>query len=239
MSRIAITGANGFVGGALLKKLNELSKWSILAITRKPYDASLDYCNVSSLVIPDLAQIKQFEDHLIGVDVLVHAAARVHVMKDAAENPLLEFRRVNCSNTLALAAAAAKCGVKRFVFISSVKVNGEESLRYHPITEADIASPLDPYGISKYEAEQKLFELAEETGMEVVVVRPPLVYGPGVKANFRAMMNWLYRRLPLPLGAIDNRRSLVGLDNLVDMLITCLEHPEAANQVFLVSDGED
>ena len=239
MNRIAITGANGFVGKALINKLSESHQLSILAISRKPYDISNHNSDINSLVIPDFSEATQFEKCLVGVDVVVHAAARVHVMNDAVEEPLTEFRNVNCRNTLTLAAAAAKNGVKRFVFISSVKVNGEISALGHPLTEEDIVGPVEPYGISKYEAEQELFKLASATGMEVVVIRPPLVYGPGVKANFKSMMTWLNNGMPLPLGAIHNKRSLVGLENLVDFIVTCLTHPAATNQVFLVSDGED
>lgn len=170
---------------------------------------------------------------------MVHAAARVHVMDDRASDPLAEFRRINVQGTLNLARQAAAAGVRRFVFISSIKVNGEATKLGIPFSADDIPAPLDPYGVSKMEAEQGLREIAAQTGMEVVIIRPPLVYGPGVKANFRAMMHWLTRGVPLPLGAIHNRRSLVALDNLVDLIVSCLDHPAAANQTFLVSDGED
>jgi UDP-glucose 4-epimerase len=160
-------------------------------------------------------------------------------MHDTAADPLTAFRAVNVEGTLNLARQAAAAGVKRFVFVSSVKVNGEATLPGQPFTADDAPAPLDAYGISKMEAEQALREIALQTGMEVVIIRPPLVYGPGVKANFAAMMRWLQRGVPLPLGAIHNQRSLVALDNLVDLIVTCLTHPAAANQTFLVSDGED
>jgi UDP-glucose 4-epimerase len=176
---------------------------------------------------------------LVGITTVVHLAARVHVMRDTEAYPLAAFRVVNVVETLSLARQAAAAGVRRFVFISSVKVNGETTQPGHPFTADDAPAPLDPYGISKMEAEQGLRQIAAETGMEVVIIRPPLVYGPGVKANFSAMMRWLQRGVPLPLGAIDNQRSLVALDNLVDLIITCISHPAAANQTFLVSDGED
>ena len=170
----------------------------------------------------------------------MHLAARVHVMNDKSSDPLAEFRRVNVEGTAALARQAAVAGVRRFVFLSSVKVNGEFTKPGHPFTADDVPSPEDPYGVSKHEAEQLLRKIAIETGMEVVIIRPPLVYGPGVKANFESMMRWLARGVPLPLAAVtQNRRSLVALNNLVDLIVTCLNHPAAANQTFLVSDGED
>jgi nucleoside-diphosphate-sugar epimerase len=161
-------------------------------------------------------------------------------MQDASADPLTEFRKVNVAGTENLARQAAKAGVKRFVFLSSIKVNGEFTEAGQPFTADDVPAPEDPYGISKHEAERLLRQVAAETGMEVVVIRPPLVYGPGVKANFESMMRWLVRGVPLPLAAVtENRRSLVALDNLVDLIVTCLNHSAAANQIFLVSDGED
>jgi len=160
-------------------------------------------------------------------------------MNDDTADPLREFRRINVDGTLQLARQAAEAGVKRFVFISSIKVNGESTVPGQPFTAAQAPAPIDPYGVSKWEAEQQLRKLSAETGMEVVIIRPALVYGPGVKANFLNMMKWLYKGVPLPLGAIHNKRSLVALDNLVDLIVTCIDHPRAANQTFLVSDGED
>ncbi|AEY02316.1 NAD-dependent epimerase/dehydratase [Oceanimonas sp. GK1] len=160
-------------------------------------------------------------------------------MKDEVADPLAEYRKVNVEGTLNLARQAAVAGLKRFIFISSIKVNGEQTLLGKPFTADDAAAPEDAYGMSKWEAEQGLRQLAAETGMEVVIIRPPLVYGPGVKGNFASMIKLVEKGLPLPLGAIHNRRSLVALDNLVDLIITCIDHPGAANQVFLAGDGED
>jgi UDP-glucose 4-epimerase len=161
-------------------------------------------------------------------------------MQDTATDPLADFRRVNVQGTLNLARQAAATGVRRFVFISSIKVNGETTDLGYPFTADDVPAPLDdPYGVSKMEAEQGLRQIAAETGMEVVIIRPPLVYGPGVKANFAALMRAVQRGWPLPLGMVHNQRSLVGLDNLVDFIVTCITHPQAANQTFLVSDGKD
>ena len=177
---------------------------------------------------------------LQGVDAVVHCAARVHVMQDDATDPLQAYREVNVKGALNLASQAAQAGVRRFVFVSSIKVNGEFTEVGKLFTADDIPAPEDPYGVSKYEAEKLLRQIAAETGMEVVIIRPPLVYGPGVKANFESMMRWLARGLPLPLAALtNNRRSLVALDNLVDLIVKCLNHPAAANETFLVSDGED
>ncbi len=196
----------------------------------------------------DLGEIEDegaIKDAFGGVEVVVHAAARVHMMQDRSADPLAEFRKLNRDATLALAVLAADAGVKRFVFLSSVKVNGEETFprgRAAVFKPDDAFMPTDPYGLSKYEAEQGLLALAKETGMEVVIIRPPLVYGPGVKANFASMINWLRRGVPLPLGAIHNKRSFVALDNLVSFIALCADRsrsPKAANQVFLISDGED
>jgi nucleoside-diphosphate-sugar epimerase len=173
------------------------------------------------------------------VRVIFHVAGRAHVTGERSADPLGEYRRINVAASLDLARRAAISGVRRFVFVSSVKVNGESTLPGRAFTPTDVAEPSDAYGTSKWEAELGLREIAAETGMEIVIIRSPLVYGPGVKANFRAMMRWLYRGIPLPLAAIHNLRSLVALDNLVDLLVTCADHPDAANQTFLVSDGED
>ena len=177
---------------------------------------------------------------LRNVEQVVHLAARVHVMNDKSLDPLAEFRRVNVEGTANLARQAAAAGVRRFVFLSSIKVNGEFTELGQPFTADDVSAPEDPYGVSKLEAEQFLRQIAAETGMEVVIIRSPLVYGPGVKANFESMIRWLVCGLPLPLAAVtENRRSLVALDNLIDLIVTCLNHLAAANHTFLVSDGED
>jgi nucleoside-diphosphate-sugar epimerase len=161
-------------------------------------------------------------------------------MNDKSSDPLSEFRRVNVAGTANFARQAAAAGVKRFVYLSSIKVNGEFTTAGQPFTADDVPAPEDPYGVSKHEAEQLLRQIAVETGMEVVIIRPLLVYGPGVKANFESMMRWLARGVPLPLAAVtQNRRSLVAQDNLVDLILSCLHHPAAANQTFLVSDGDD
>ncbi len=191
------------------------------------------------VVVGNLGGDTDWSAALKGIEIIVHLAARVHVMNDSVSDPLAEFRRVNVEGTLNLAQQAVSGGVKRFVFISSIKVNGGNTLLNQPYFADDTPAPVDPYGISKYEAEEGLHSLAMETGLEVVIIRPPLVYGPGVKVNFRSMMQWLNRGLPLPFGAIHNKRSLVALDNLVDLIITCIEHPSAANQTFLAGDGED
>lgn len=176
---------------------------------------------------------------LINVDVVVHLAARVHVMSDHVADPLAEFRKVNVEGTLNLAMQAAKVGVKRFVFISSIGVNGNVTLFYQPFTAEDTPDPHDAYTISKYEAELGLRKLAEITGLEVVIIRPPLVYGYGAPGNFNSIIHALKNHYPLPLGAINNKRSFVYVGNLVSLITRCLDHPKAVNQVFLVSDGHD
>ena len=231
-----VTGATGFVGSELVSRLIRDG-----INTR----ACVRHANV---VLPNEAHVVQVGDmtgdvdwrHILkDVGDVVHAAARVHVMNDTATDPLVEFRSVNVLGTLNLARQAATAGVRRFLFISSVKVNGEVTELNSPFFAEDTPAPLDPYGVSKMEAENGLRTIATETGMDVVIIRPPLVYGPGVKANFEALMRAVRHRWPLPLGSVDNQRSLVALDNLVDFIVTCITHPQAVNQTFLVSDGHD
>ena len=181
-----------------------------------------------------------WSDCLLNVTVVVHCAARVHVMQDDAADPLREYRNANVLGTMTLARQAAAAGVRRFVFLSSIKVNGEMTGPGRSFRADDAPAPEDAYAISKWEAEQALLALANETGMEVVIIRPPLVYGPGVKGNFASMLRWVAHGVPLPLGAVrDNRRSLVALDNLVELIVTCIVHRAAVNEVFLAGDGED
>lgn len=242
--QVLVTGASGFVGKALAWRLASESGYSVIAAVRmlerdrvsagRPHDAALRWVELG-----DLAGSGLIPNLLADVEVVVHCAARVHVMQEIDADALAAFRAVNVHGTLRLARAAARAGVKRFVFISSAKVHGESTSSGKPFTADARLCPTDPYAISKAEAEQALLTLAVETGLEVVIVRPPLVYGPGVKANFLSMMKWLNRGIPLPLGAIQNRRSLIALDNLIDLLMVCLDHPCAAGQAFLVSDGED
>lgn len=236
--KVLVTGATGFVGRALTRRLEvEYPVGAVVAAVRR-LDAALPQ-GVQAFEVGDLLPTTDWHKALRGVSAVVHCAARAHVMRDEVGDPLGHYRQVNVQGTLGLARQAAQSGVKRFVFVSSIKVNGEGTLPGCPFTADDFPAPLDPYGVSKLEAEQGLREIEAQAGMEVVIVRPPLVYGVGVKANFAAMMRWVARGLPLPLGAINNARSMVALDNLVDLLVRCLEHPAAAGQTFLVSDGED
>jgi nucleoside-diphosphate-sugar epimerase len=177
-------------------------------------------------------------DAMTGVDIVVHLAARVHVMREDASDPLEAFREVNYLGTERLAEQAAEQGIKRFVYVSSIKVNGERT-EGRPFTADDTPAPTDPYALSKFEAEQRLHEIGRSRGMEVVVIRPPLVYGPGVKGNFVRLMSWIDKGIPLPLDSVSNARSMISVDNLTDFLLRCLDHPKAAGQTFLVSDGAE
>ncbi len=236
MKRIMVTGGSGFVGRTLLERLYQ-DGYGLIAPSRTPLAQAP--AGVVNPLVAGLAADVDWSASLEGAAVVIHSAARVHVMNDTADDPLVEFRKANVDGTLSLARQAAAAGVQRFIFISSIKVNGEGTELGHPYRADDTPDPQDPYGVSKMEAEQGLRVLASETAMEVVIIRPVLVYGPGVKANFRSMMSWLRKGIPLPLGATGNKRSLVAVDNLVDLIATCIDHPAAANQTFLVSDGED
>lgn len=234
---ILLTGGSGFLGKAVVQRLALMDAFEII-LPLRALSKDLPH-GVSAVQISGIDGLSDWKEILKNVDLVVHAAARVHVMRDQASDALAAFRKVNVEGTLNLARQAAAAGVKRFTFISSIKVNGEVTKAGEPYTADDVPAPSDPYGISKFEAEQGLKALAVETGMEVVIIRPVLVYGPGVKANFLSMMQWLNRGVPLPFGAVRNRRSLIFLDNLVDFVVTCLAHPAAANQTFLASDGDD
>ncbi|RJG09220.1 SDR family oxidoreductase [Pseudomonas cavernicola] len=237
MNRILLTGVSGFVGRAVHERLSVSNANELIVAIRGSLTGLPQSTSVTQISAIDGAT--DWSTALQGAHVVIHSAARVHVMDDKSADPLAEFRKVNVEGTLNLARQAAQAGVRRFIFISSIKVNGESTPLNVPYIADAQPAPADPYGISKTEAEQGLRALAAETGMEVVIIRPTLVYGPGVKANFLSMMRWLHKGVPLPFGAIHNRRSLVALDNFVDLIVTCIDHPAAANQTFLVSDGED
>jgi len=232
---LLITGVTGFVGNAVCERMlrHDLDFRGVLR-SRNNAPTCFD-----RFVVAEVHGATHWGGALEGVNTIIHLAARVHVMHDTEADPLAAFRAVNVQGTLSLARQAAAAGVKRFVFISSIKVNGEATSPGRPFTAEDVAAPQDAYGVSKMEAEQGLRQISAQTGLEVVIIRPPLVYGPGVKANFAALMRAVQRGWPLPLGAVHNQRSLVALDNLVDFTITCTTHPQAANQTFLVSDGHD
>jgi len=234
--KIIVTGGTGFVGGALLTRLVARGDRDVLAWIRR-VDSNLPVGVIP--VVPSFSRVFAAGSPVENLDVVVHCAARVHVMSDTAIDPSAEFRKVNVDLTLELARGAVAAGAKRFIFLSTVKVNGQSTGPGLAFKDGDTPQPMDPYAVSKLEAERELRCLAEDTGMEVVIIRVPLVYGPGVKGNFRSMMRWLSTGLPLPLGGLNNKRSLVSLENLVDLIDTCVEHPAAANQTLMVSDDED
>ena len=237
MSNILVTGASGFVGQRLCSALLS-GGFSVRAAVRSGRPLLI----ADSLEVVAIGEIDNQTDwstEFVHIDCVIHCAARAHVMNETEADAPAAYRAVNVDGTRRLAEQAAEAGVRRLVYLSSIKVNGEQTVPGERFNSFDNVFPQDPYGISKWEAEQALHEVAARTGLEVVIIRPPLVYGPEVKGNFLSMLGWLSRGVPLPLGAIQNRRSLVGIDNLVDLLITCIDHPAAANQTFLVSDDKD
>lgn len=232
---ILVTGANGFLGRALCMSLAK--KMKVRGAVRSVPEIGLS--TNFSLIHGQLSGDYDWSSGLVDVSVVVHCAARVHVMRECAQNPLVEFRTVNVDGTLHLARQAAKSGVKRFVFISSIGVNGGETFA-RPFSAEDAASPHTPYAVSKHEAELALRQLAKDSGMDVVIIRPPLIYGPDAPGNFASLVKLLASGMPVPLASVTaNRRSFVYLGNLLDLIETCLVHPAAANNTFLVSDGED
>ena len=233
--KVLVTGASGFVGSGLCAHLVAKGYTVRGAVRSKP---GKPLPGVECRSVSDMGADTNWSGALADNNAVVHCAARVHVMNEASGDPLAAFREVNVKGAACLAEQAADSGVKRFIYISSVKVNGESTSEY-PFKADDLPVPEDPYSISKWEAEQALLKIAKKTELEVVIIRPPLVYGPGVRANFLRLMQGIRSGVPLPLGAIENLRSMVALDNLVDLIEACLNHPAAINQTFLVSDGED
>lgn len=228
---LLLTGSTGFLGTALKARLHD----HVVNLMSR----SQDNVDSSKVFKKKISSTENFSDCLTDVEVVIHTAARVHQMNDLAEDPMKEFMETNCYGTLNLARQAVEAGVKRFIFISSIKVNGEETSADKPFRFDDLRNPTDPYAISKSKAEVGLLEIASETALEVTIIRPPLVYGPNVKANFASLLKFASKNIPFPFGAVNNKRSFVYLDNLVNLIITCIDHPRANNQIFLVSDDHD
>jgi nucleoside-diphosphate-sugar epimerase len=235
--RVLVTGANGFVGRALVAYAKQTTDMDVRSAVRPSRAVDMPVGDVVKVAGLDAGT--DWRQAVRGCDAVVHAAARVHVMRDGEQAPLALYRQVNVDGTLALARQAVAAGVRRFVFLSSIKVNGESTLPGQPFRADDVPAPADPYAISKCEAEDALRTLAASSSLEVVIIRPVLVYGPGVKANFHSMLRWVARGLPLPLARVDNRRSLVAVDNLVNLIDRSIRHANAPGQTLLVSDGED
>jgi nucleoside-diphosphate-sugar epimerase len=233
--KFLVSGASGFVGKALCAELKRRGE-EVRAASRGSDGA--DDC-FECAIVGNIDGKTNWDSALTGIGVVIHLAARVHVMNDTASDPLDEFRKINVDGTVNLATQAARAGVKRLVYVSSIKVNGEGTMGQAIFTELDIPAPQDPYGLSKWEAEQALHQVSQQTGLEIVVVRPPLVYGPGVKGNFISLLDAVNKGMPLPLAGARNERSLVYVGNLVDALIICANHPAAAGETYLVSDGEN
>jgi len=231
---VLITGANGFVGHALCAGLVN-QDWSIRGVIRSGKHVARLPAGIDIVQIESIGPDTDWSQALENIETVVHLASRVHFIEEMADDPLSAFRYVNTAGSEHLARAAAKAGVRRLVYVSSIKVNGERTISA-PFTEHDEPAPEDPYAVSKWEAEQVLKRISSETGLEIVVVRPPLVYGPGVKGNFLRLMQWVDKGIPLPLSMVRNRRSLIGLDNFVDVLVQCVQHPRASGQTFLVAD---
>ncbi|BDT66241.1 N-acetyl-alpha-D-glucosaminyl-diphospho-ditrans, octacis-undecaprenol 4-epimerase [Comamonadaceae bacterium OS-1] len=236
--KVLVTGATGFVGRALLIHLQTLRQFRVRAAVRATSVERLP-AGVKYVQVGDLDGDTDWHAALAGMDAVVHLAARVHVMHELAHDPLQAYRQINVAGSLRLAQMAVEAGVQRMVFVSSIKVNGEATPAHQPFSETSPCTPKDAYSVSKLETEQALRTLAQSTGLELTILRPPLVYGHGVGANFAALARAVASGVPLPLGCIDNQRSLLAAENLVDLITTCLTHPAAAHQTFMASDGED
>ena len=236
MQRIFITGVTGFIGQALCQRMLTQG-WQVKGAVRSSNQLNKLPSGVDVFQIESIEPDTDWAKALVGINTVVHLAARVHVMNNSAADLFSEYCKVTVSGSESFAQTAATCGVKRFIFMSTVKVNGEESAKAYK--ETDKPAPGDPYAISKLQAEQRLREIATESGMELVILRPPLVYGPGVKASFLRLLKILDRGIPLPFANVNNDRSLIYLENLLDVIVTCINHPKAAGQTFLVSDGKD
>lgn len=235
--RVMVTGANGFVGKALCRTLSRKGYIVRGSLRTKDKFAEIPYCT-EHFAVGEVDANTDWSETLNKVDIVIHLASRVHVMQDTSINPLDEYKSINTDGTKRLAEMAVKAGVWRLIFLSTIKVNGEQTT-HQPFIEDDLLYPQDPYAISKWEAELALKLISAETGLEVVILRLPLVYGPNVKANFLRLLKWVNKGVPLPLAMVNNKRSLIYLGNLVDAISLCIVHPSAAGQTFLVSDGQD
>ncbi len=236
MHKVLVTGANGFIGQSLCERMLA-EGWQVRGTVRSLNQLNNLPSGVDALPVGSIGPDTEWSKVLIGIDTVVHLAARVHVMDDSASNPFAEYRKVNVMGSERLALTAVECGVKRFIFMSSVKVSGEENVRAYK--EEDAPAPKDSYGISKMQAEKRIKQIAADSGMDLVILRPPLVFGPGVKANFLELMKIVDKGTPLPLAKVDNRRSFIYIENLVDAVLTCIKHSGSAGQTYFVSDNED
>jgi nucleoside-diphosphate-sugar epimerase len=240
--KILLTGATGFVGRSLVSGLIA-NNCNVIALVRErslslpEQVVQFAVGDLKNLSLMNLSFKSNLKKILLDVDVVIHLAARVHFLVDNSNDPLVEFRQINTDLTLILANLAAEARVNRFIYLSSIGVNGNNTSQ--PFTEQDKPEPHNDYAISKHEAENGLLVLAKESNMEVVIIRPPLVYGPNAPGNFATLIKWVYKGVPLPFGAIDNHRSFVALENLISFIICCIDHPKAANEVLLISDDED
>lgn len=236
MHKVLVTGSNGFLGKALVNQLGKLKNHQIRCVIRSRIKAKN---SEKYVLIKNIDGNTDWSNALEAQTTVIHTAARAHVMKENTNDQIDLYRSTNVEGTLKLAQQAAVMGVKRFIFISSIKVCGEHSKEGMAFSQHDMPNPQDAYGRSKLEAELGLMEINKKTKMEVVIIRPPLIYGSGVKGNFSQLMKIIQRGIPLPFGSINNKRSLIGLDNLIDLIVTCIDHPNAAGQTLLASDGQD
>jgi len=233
---ILVTGSNGFIGSHLIKRLSDDSEFIINALVRS--NSSTSKTDGINYIVGDLLQLHSWEKNLKNIDIVVHVAGLAHVMDNFADSRE-QFRNQNTSATIDFAKICLSYSVKRFIYISSIKVLGEYTEIGVPFSHKSNENPIDPYAISKYEAELGLRLISKENKMEIVIIRPPLVYGPSVKGNFQRLIKLISTELPLPLSGIKNKRSMISIYNLVDLIMVCLNHPNASNKIFLVSDDND